>query len=242
MAVPASYNDLLSDPRLRDHVGDVWYQTHGPRAARLGAVSGSCCASIRDAPGHRLGGRGRGRRHEGGYTPFEADVTDVVAPARELRGSRSCVNNDLTFQSIPPGLVDQTAGGRRAALLPRLLQLRRDPSPGVAVHHAAGAHRRHHRRHRSRRHGRNRRATAVDAAGRRPRGPRRPARRRGRRGRRATGAVGELTVAGRARLGAGRGLLLRARRRAVGDGDAPVDSYHLRVGIRTVAGRRHASS
>ena len=26
MAVPASYNDLVTDPAEREHVGDVWYQ------------------------------------------------------------------------------------------------------------------------------------------------------------------------------------------------------------------------
>ncbi|GAA4617196.1 hypothetical protein [Saccharopolyspora hordei] len=26
--VPASYNDVSADAEVRDHVGDVWYQTH----------------------------------------------------------------------------------------------------------------------------------------------------------------------------------------------------------------------
>src|SRR3954452_1897043 len=32
MGVPASYNDVLADPAVHDHVGDVWYQrrTHVP--------------------------------------------------------------------------------------------------------------------------------------------------------------------------------------------------------------------
>ena len=36
MPVPASYNDIPADAAVRDHVGDVWYQTRGPGPARLG--------------------------------------------------------------------------------------------------------------------------------------------------------------------------------------------------------------
>ena len=50
--------------------------------------------------------------HEGGYTPFEADVTDVVEPGAEHRVT-VVVNNVLTWQSIPPGVVDDTPDGPR---------------------------------------------------------------------------------------------------------------------------------
>ena len=50
--------------------------------------------------------------HEGAYTPFEADVTDVVEPGAENRVS-VVVNNVLTWQSIPPGYVEETPEGRR---------------------------------------------------------------------------------------------------------------------------------
>ncbi|MGZ8648010.1 MAG: sugar-binding domain-containing protein [Solirubrobacteraceae bacterium] len=50
--------------------------------------------------------------HEGGYTPFEADVTDIVEPGAEHRVT-VVVNNVLTWQSIPPGYVEDTPDGSR---------------------------------------------------------------------------------------------------------------------------------
>src|SRR5674476_1247784 len=50
--------------------------------------------------------------HEGGYTPFEADVTGYVVPGQEVRVT-VVVNNVLTWQSIPPGVVEQATSGPR---------------------------------------------------------------------------------------------------------------------------------
>jgi beta-glucuronidase len=50
--------------------------------------------------------------HEGGYTPFEADVTDFVT-AGETAQITVTVDNTLTFQSVPPGVVEDTAAGPR---------------------------------------------------------------------------------------------------------------------------------
>ncbi len=50
--------------------------------------------------------------HEGGYTPFEADLTHLVAPGQELRIT-VVVNNELTWESIPPGIVEVTDDGSR---------------------------------------------------------------------------------------------------------------------------------
>jgi len=51
-------------------------------------------------------------KHEGGYTPFEADVTKVVELGAENRVS-VVVNNVLTWQSLPPGYVEDTPDGPR---------------------------------------------------------------------------------------------------------------------------------
>jgi beta-glucuronidase len=51
-------------------------------------------------------------RHEGGYTPFEADVTGVVELGSENRVT-IVVDNTLNWQSIPPGKVLETPEGRR---------------------------------------------------------------------------------------------------------------------------------
>ena len=71
--------------------------------------------------------------HEGGYTPFEADISHLAAPGRALRVT-VVVNNELTFQSVPPGVI-QVAARRHPhpALLPRLLQLRRPAPQRVAA-------------------------------------------------------------------------------------------------------------
>jgi beta-galactosidase/beta-glucuronidase len=50
--------------------------------------------------------------HEGGYTPFEADVSGHLAPSEPARIT-VVVNNTLSFQSIPPGVIEETPDGKR---------------------------------------------------------------------------------------------------------------------------------
>lgn len=112
MAVPASYNDVLADVGGRGHVGDVWYQ----RVVRVPAGWGGRRVVLRfDAATHRavvwVGDRVVAE-HEGGYTPFEADVTDLVRPGEEVRIT-AVVDNRLTFRTIPPGVVSRTPDGPR---------------------------------------------------------------------------------------------------------------------------------
>jgi beta-glucuronidase len=49
----------------------------------------------------------RGRLH-----PFEADITDQVSAGDEARVT-VMVNNTLSFQSIPPGVVEDIPAGKR---------------------------------------------------------------------------------------------------------------------------------
>ena len=51
-------------------------------------------------------------RHNGGYTPFEADVTELVQPGAAHRLT-ACVNNELTWDTIPPRIVRPRADGGR---------------------------------------------------------------------------------------------------------------------------------
>ncbi|MCZ9340610.1 beta-glucuronidase, partial [Streptomyces sp. TRM76130] len=78
MPVPASYNDIVPDLTVRDHVGDAWYQT----TVRIPAGwSGQRIVLRFDAATHRAAvwvDDALVAEHEGGYTPFEADVTDHV--------------------------------------------------------------------------------------------------------------------------------------------------------------------
>ncbi len=112
MPVPSSYNDILPDPAWHDHVGDVWYETTfrvptgwaGRRVAiRFGSATHNAEVWV----------NGRAiTTHEGGYTPFDADVTDLAVPGEESRVTVA-VSNVLSWQSIPPGYVEDTLSGRR---------------------------------------------------------------------------------------------------------------------------------
>ena len=112
MPVPASFNDVPATRDAHDHVGDVWYQ----RQVRIPARWEGRRVVLRfDAAAHRavvwwndveVG------RHEGGYTPFECDVTELVRPGEAGRVS-VVVDNRLTPASIPPGIVDVLPDGRR---------------------------------------------------------------------------------------------------------------------------------
>jgi beta-glucuronidase len=110
MPVPASYNDVLADAAVRDHIGDAWYQTvvRVPRG-----WAGQRVVLRFDAATHRAvvwAGDVEVARHEGGYTPFEADVTAHVTPGEQVRIT-VVVDNRLSWQSIPPGVLEQTATG-----------------------------------------------------------------------------------------------------------------------------------
>jgi beta-glucuronidase len=51
-------------------------------------------------------------QHEGGYTPFEADISALVRPGSEERIT-AAVNNELSWESIPPGVIHETSAGTR---------------------------------------------------------------------------------------------------------------------------------
>jgi beta-glucuronidase len=112
MPVPSSFNDVLADPKVHDHVGDVWYQRSVfiPRG-----WAGQRIVLRFDAATHRAAvwvGDTCVAEHEGGYTPFEADVSALVQPGQEFRLT-VLVNNELTWHSLPPGLVEVLPDGTR---------------------------------------------------------------------------------------------------------------------------------
>jgi len=111
MPVPSSFNDIIPDPEVRDHVGDAWYQrdVRAPRGwdervvLRFDSATHRATVWVDDA---------EVVAHEGGYTPFEADVTAHLTPGEEARITVA-VNNELSWQSIPPGYVEELEDGRR---------------------------------------------------------------------------------------------------------------------------------
>src|SRR5215207_2120640 len=112
MAVPASFNDIAADAAVRDYFGDVWYQTtvRVPRG-----WDGRRIVLHFESATHRATVWVNGVEvvsHEGGYTPFEAEVTEHVTAGEEARIT-AVVNNTLSFQSIPPGVIEDTPDGKR---------------------------------------------------------------------------------------------------------------------------------
>ena len=112
MPVPASFNDIVPARQARDHVGDIWYQ----RTVRVPRGWDGRRIVLRfDAATHRATawvGDTQVVEHEGGYTPFEADVTAHVRAGEEARVT-VVVNNELSWTSIPPGYVEELDDGRR---------------------------------------------------------------------------------------------------------------------------------
>ena len=112
MPVPASYNDLVTDLAEREHVGDVWYQ----RDVQVPATWPGRRIVLRcDAATHRAtvwAGDVEVAGHAGGYTPFEADITQHVRCGEPFRLTIR-VNNELTTATMPPGVISAAAGGRR---------------------------------------------------------------------------------------------------------------------------------
>ncbi|KAH8653890.1 glycoside hydrolase superfamily [Xylariales sp. PMI_506] len=110
--VPSSYNDIFTDRSIRDHVGWVYYQ----RQAVVPRIWSQERYFLRfDAATHH------GRvyvndmflvEHIGGYTPFVTEITDVVAPGEEF-SLTVAVNNELTWETIPPGRVEILENGKR---------------------------------------------------------------------------------------------------------------------------------
>lgn len=112
MAVPSSFNDIFTDKSIRDYVGAFWYQTEvkipkGWKDTRIclyfESVTHSATVWVNDT---------EVTAHEGGYTPFGADITDYVTPGDivllTVRG-----DNTLSFQTIPPGKVTVTSGVKK---------------------------------------------------------------------------------------------------------------------------------
>jgi beta-galactosidase/beta-glucuronidase len=86
--VPASYTDVFASAAARNHVGDAWYQ----RPVRIPATWAGKRVVLRfDAATHNAVvwiDDAQVVAHDGGYTPFEADLTELVKPGSEVRLTR----------------------------------------------------------------------------------------------------------------------------------------------------------
>ena len=102
MAVPGSYNDQGEDTALRDHYGWAFYQKTvtlpalcaGQRVVlRFGAVTHKAKVWL---DGRLIAG------HTGGFLPFEADVTGLLAPGAAARLTVAC-DNRVDHSTLPVG-------------------------------------------------------------------------------------------------------------------------------------------
>lgn len=106
MAVPASYNDLFTDEQIKEHVGYVWYE-------RAFVIPNSWCDKrivlrFGSATHHAyvyVDGK-EVAHHKGGFTPFEADITELVEGS-DIEEHRLTValSNVLDWTCIPCGEV-----------------------------------------------------------------------------------------------------------------------------------------
>ena len=157
MAVPASFNDIAADAAVRDYFGDVWYQRtvwvpRGWQDRRIvlhfESATHRATVWVNDV---------EVVSHEGGYTPFEADITEHVAAGRG--GADHRLRQQHPQLPVHPARRHRGHPRREAAaLLARLLQLRGHPPHGLAVRHRPGPRHRRHCRHRP---GRRRRAWST---------------------------------------------------------------------------------
>jgi len=234
MAVPASFNDIASDPGVREYFGDIWYQTTGwvPRGwdgrrivLHFESATHRATVWVNDV---------EVVSHEGGYTPFEADVTDHVRAGDQVRIT-VVVNNTLSFQTIPPGVIEDTRVGKRQhywhdffnyAGIHRTVWLCATPVARVSdvtvttsLDGADGSV--------------EYTIEAADADGLQPRAVLRDA--AGKEVATVDGADGTLTVTHVHRWAPGDGYLYDLEVQLVDAAGAVMDSYHQPVGVRTVA-------
>lgn len=106
MPVPSSYNDITTNPQIRDHIGQVWYETlfyvqeswqSKDVLIRFGAVS------------HRAKVWVNGKEvveNKGGFLPFEAVANDCLEQGKPNRLT-VLVDNILDHTTLPPGEVKE---------------------------------------------------------------------------------------------------------------------------------------
>ncbi len=111
--VPSSFADLFTEREKRDYCGDFWYETKfyldsddtKDVLLRFGSITHRADVYIN---GVKAGS------HEGGFTPFVLNITDLVKYGERNRISIR-INNELNETSIPCGTVKTLSDGRKIA-------------------------------------------------------------------------------------------------------------------------------
>ncbi len=101
MPVPSSYNDIPSDTTIRNHQGWVWYEKdlvvhkdllNERLLVRFGSATHKARLYVNGV---------FVLEHIGGFTPFEAELNELVKPGKNL--IQIAVDNQLDFSTIPLG-------------------------------------------------------------------------------------------------------------------------------------------
>ena len=100
--VPSSYNDLFTEAKIRDHFGDVWYETeiYLPKEWENMYVNIRFYAVTHNAVVY-LNGKEIGS-HFGGFMPFRININEV-GKFGDKNKLVVAVNNELSNQSLPCG-------------------------------------------------------------------------------------------------------------------------------------------
>ncbi|PSN67073.1 putative beta-galactosidase [Corynespora cassiicola Philippines] len=112
MPVPASYNDILLDTELRNHVGWVKYQRHVhiPQGWNTKRIFIRC-----DAATHRGKVYANDQLlidHQGGYAPFDTELTGLISAGTDIKLTIA-VSNELSNETIPPGKIESFSDGTK---------------------------------------------------------------------------------------------------------------------------------
>ena len=106
MAVPSSYNDLIEAQEIRDHVGFVWYERNFTIHKNL--LNERIVLRFGSATHHAkvyLNGKFL-VEHKGGFTPFEAEINDLLVEGENRL--TVAVNNIVDETTLPVGMLKET--------------------------------------------------------------------------------------------------------------------------------------
>uniref|UniRef100_A0A8D0G8W9 Beta-glucuronidase n=1 Tax=Sphenodon punctatus TaxID=8508 RepID=A0A8D0G8W9_SPHPU len=110
MPVPASFNEITQDPKLRRYVGWVWYEKEVLLPARWLLKEANTRVVLRVGSAHYYSvtwvNGVQVTEHEGGHLPFEADISSSIqgSPGEPCRITIA-INNTLTPHTLPPGSI-----------------------------------------------------------------------------------------------------------------------------------------
>jgi beta-glucuronidase len=115
MAVPASFNELVARPELRDYLGSVWYlRRFFVPASWVGRRIWIRCGAVNYRAMVWVNGK-MAMEQDGGHLPFEADAAPWIK-AGEENVIAVKVDNILDWTSVPPGFLQNIAGTERPEL------------------------------------------------------------------------------------------------------------------------------